>query len=124
MGHPALSAIPMPPSATPSPVQNPQTLQQFPSLLYVASAHKPLDIVAHEGPPILLSDHGLSCVDTTMSHVVVCRYQSLNALRSIKDSLVRALRAVLPEDVAVDEESQRIADSKTVLMVVYVVWVI
>src|SRR5713101_8725248 len=36
MAHPALSAIPTPPSATPPPVQNPQTLQQFPSPLYVS----------------------------------------------------------------------------------------
>src|SRR6266852_2845415 len=37
MAHPALSAIPTPPSATPPPVQNLQTLQRFPSPLYSAS---------------------------------------------------------------------------------------
>src|SRR6266852_5424371 len=35
MAHPALSAIPTPPGATPPLVQNPQILQRFPSPLYM-----------------------------------------------------------------------------------------
>jgi len=58
MAHPALSAIPTPPSATPPLVQNPQTLQQFLSPLYILE----------EGVPEILSQKCESVYEIALAH--------------------------------------------------------